>query len=74
MLLASLLPVLSIFVLYYLERMLWRLVAITFFSLIFSVVMTFVVQGRRYDSFAATTAFAAVQVGFVGGIDVTDRI
>jgi hypothetical protein len=44
-----------------------RLGVITAMSFIFSVVMTFIVQGRRVEVFAATTAFAAVQVVFLGG-------
>lgn len=36
-------------------------------SFIFSVTMTIIVQGRRVEAFAATMAFAAVQVVFLGG-------
>jgi hypothetical protein len=70
MLLSSLLPTSSIFVLYYIDSMLTRLLIITVFSFLFSLLMTFVVGGRRYDVFAATTAFAAVQVVFVGGTTI----
>jgi len=41
---------------------------------VFSVIMTFIVQGRRVVVFAATTAFAAVQVVFLGGQNNTPII
>jgi hypothetical protein len=40
--------------------------AIVAFSLLFSVVLSVIAKARRVDTFAATTAFAAVQVVFVG--------
>ena len=55
------------FVLCLLKSMLARLSVITAMSFAFAVVMTFIVQGRRVEVFAATTAFAAVQVVFLGG-------
>lgn len=70
MLLSSLIPTSSIFVLYYIDSTSTRLLAITLFSFLFSILMTFVVRGRRYDVFAATMAFAAVQVVFVGGTTI----
>lgn len=63
---SSLLPTMPIFVLYFIHNPLARMVAIVVFSLIFSVVLTTVTKARRIDCFAATTAFAAVQVVFVG--------
>ena len=68
MLLSSILPISSTFVLYYLKNMIMRLITITVFSFSLSVIMTFVVQARRQDVFAATAAFLAVQVVFVGGV------
>jgi hypothetical protein len=67
MVLSALVPSISIFVLCLLKSMVARLSVITAMSFVFSVVMTFIVQGRRVDVFAATTAFAAVQVVFLGG-------
>ena len=64
--LASLLPTMSIFALYYIRHPLSRMAAIVAFSLLFSVVLTVIAKARRVDCFAATTAFAAVQVVFVG--------
>jgi hypothetical protein len=66
MLLSASVPTLSIFVLYFLRSVVARLAVIMIFSLLFSLLMTFVVEGRRSDVWAATTAFAAVQVVFIG--------
>jgi hypothetical protein len=66
MVLSALVPSTSIFVLFFITSMIARMGIITAMSLIFAVVMTFIVQGRRVDVFAATTAFAAVQVVFLG--------
>jgi hypothetical protein len=65
--LSALVPSISIFVLSFLNSMTARLSVITAMSFLFSIIMTFIVQGRRVDVFAATTAFAAVQVVFLGG-------
>jgi hypothetical protein len=70
MILSSLIPTVSIYALYFLESLIMRLAVITAMSFIFSFVMTVVIQGRRADVFAATTAFAAVQVVFLGGFNV----
>jgi hypothetical protein len=51
--------------------MIARLGVITAMSFVFAVIMTFIVQGRRVDVFAATTAFAAVQVVFLGSQSCT---
>lgn len=67
MVLSALVPSISIFVLSFLNDMVARLIVITAMSFAFSVIMTLIVQGRRVDVFAATTAFAAVQVVFLGG-------
>lgn len=70
MILSSLIPTASIYALYFLKSMIIRLTVITVTSFVFSFVMTVVVQGRRADVFAATTAFAAVQVVFVTGFNL----
>jgi hypothetical protein len=69
--LSSLIPVASICALYFLKTTIIRLAVITTMSFVFSFVMTVIVQGRRADVFAATTAFAAVQVVFVTGFAAT---
>lgn len=66
---SSVIPCLSIIVLYYVQSMLARLISIAVFGAVFSLIMSSVSQGRRYEVFAASTAFAAVQVVFVGGTD-----
>jgi hypothetical protein len=50
--------------------MIARLGVITAMSFLFSFIMTAIVRGRRADVFAATTAFAAVQVVFIGGVNI----
>jgi hypothetical protein len=67
MALSALVPSISIFILCFLKSMVARLGVITAMSFVFSIVMTFIVQARRVEVFAATTAFAAVQVVFLGG-------
>ncbi|OAL39793.1 hypothetical protein AYO20_00705 [Fonsecaea nubica] len=67
--LSSVIPSISIVALYYIQNMLARLLVIIALSTLFSLIMSFVAQGRRYEVFAATTAFAAVQVVFVGGVN-----
>jgi len=64
--LSSLLPTMSIFALYFIQSQLARMAAIVAFSLLFSVVLSIIANCRKVDCFAATTAFAAVQVVFVG--------
>ena len=70
MVLSSLIPTSSIFALYFIKSIVARLATITVTSLLFSFVMMVIAQGKRVDVFAATTAFAAVQVVFVGGVNV----
>ena len=72
-LLSSLLPSCCIFVLFYAQRTLTRLILITCFTVVFSVVMTFVVQARRHEVFATALALAAVQVVFVGSVNGISR-
>ena len=67
--LSSAIPSSSIVVLYYIQNMPIRLVLIIALSTLFALVMSFVAHDRRYEVFAATTAFAAVQVVFVGGVN-----
>ncbi len=71
--LSVVIPSLSIFVLYYVSNMLVRLLLILGFSSLLSLVMGLISQGKRYEIFTATTAFAAVQVAFVGGVTVVSN-
>lgn len=68
--LSAVIPSSSILVLYYVQSMLARLLLILGFSSLFSFIMGVITQGKRYEIFAATTAFAAVLVVFVGGVTV----
>lgn len=61
-----LVPSASIICLYFVSSMIVRLAVVSGMSFLFSFVMTVTVQGRRVEVFAATTAFAAVLVVFVG--------
>ncbi|KAK5075671.1 hypothetical protein LTR70_010019 [Exophiala xenobiotica] len=67
-LLSSLAPIVSIQTLYWIPNTLGRLIAITGFVLIFAALMMFVSECRRFEVFAATAAFAAVQVVFLQGL------
>ena len=69
MILLSLIPIVSIYALYFLKSTINWLAVITAMSFAFSFVMTVIVQGRHVDVFAAITAFAAVQVVFVTGFN-----
>lgn len=64
--LSSLLPVVSIVVLYLVHSMPARLGIIAGFTAAFSFVLTAITSAKRVENFAATAAFAAVQVVFVG--------
>lgn len=57
--LASLLPSTSIFILYFLERPIARLVAIMVFTAVFSSTLVLFTKARRVDVFAATTALVS---------------
>ncbi|KAH6652864.1 hypothetical protein BKA67DRAFT_567757 [Truncatella angustata] len=64
--LSAVFPVLSIFVLYDVENMPIRLGLIVLFTSLFALALLFVSNARRVEIFMATSAFAAVQVVFVG--------
>ena len=72
MLLSAVIPALSILVLFSVQSIGGRLIAISLMSLVFSVVMNVIAQ-RRADVFMSTTAFAAVLVVFVGSANVMDN-
>ncbi|KAH8803659.1 hypothetical protein F5884DRAFT_681882 [Xylogone sp. PMI_703] len=63
---ASLLPIISIVILYVVRNMTARLGIVASFTAFFSVCMGVATKASMEDIFAATAAFAAVQVVFVG--------
>ncbi|KAE9367093.1 hypothetical protein N431DRAFT_418207 [Stipitochalara longipes BDJ] len=65
-LIASLILIGSIVVLYFITDMPIRLVVVGVFTAIFSIALSLVTSGTRVEIFAATAAFASVQVVFVG--------
>jgi hypothetical protein len=65
---ASLLPTVSMFALYFIRDPLARMGAILAFTTLFSIVLTLFTKARRAEVFAAAAAFAAVQVVFVGQV------
>ncbi|KAI9726512.1 MAG: hypothetical protein M1828_001334 [Chrysothrix sp. TS-e1954] len=63
---ASMLPAASIFVLYYVNSMIDRLCIILALSALFSFSLAIFTKAKRVEIFAATAAFASVQVVFIG--------
>ncbi|KAK8008770.1 hypothetical protein PG991_011321 [Apiospora marii] len=63
---ASVLPVLSIAVLYNVQSMAARLGIVALFSALFSTCLWYMNDGNLVEVFGATSAFAAVQVVFIG--------
>ena len=68
-LLSSIVPVASIQGLYWIPTTLGRLFMITGFVILFSLLLMFVAGCRRSEVFAATSAYAAVLVVFLQGLD-----
>lgn len=68
-LLSSIVPVASIQGLYWIPTTLGRLFMITGFVILFSFLLMFVAGCRRSEVFAATSAYAAVLVVFLQGLD-----
>ena len=62
MILSSMIPIASIYTLYFLRSAIIRLAVITVMSFIFSFVVTVIVHGRRVDIFAATTLQLGLEV------------
>lgn len=65
-LLSSLMPMISIIVLFFVNRLIVRLGLVCIFTLLFSLCMSLGTNARRMEVFASTAAFASVQVVFVG--------
>jgi len=63
---ASMIPAASIFTLYYVHNMVARLGALLAFSVVFSISLAIFTTAKKAEIFAATAAFASVQVVFVG--------
>ncbi|KAK4197119.1 hypothetical protein QBC40DRAFT_286026, partial [Triangularia verruculosa] len=70
-LVASLLPVLGIFVLNRIKTMESRIGAVAAFTALFSFSLSLLTSAHVKDVFAATAAFAAVLVVFVGTTDIS---
>ncbi|KAH8652463.1 hypothetical protein BX600DRAFT_95137 [Xylariales sp. PMI_506] len=68
---ASVLPLFSILVLSLVTRIALRLIIIGVFSVLFSLGLGLFTNGRMIEIFSATSAFAAVQVVFVGSTSST---
>ncbi|KAL9111750.1 MAG: hypothetical protein Q9227_003809 [Pyrenula ochraceoflavens] len=66
-LISSLLPISSIIILYSVHSVRARLGIAAAFTASFSLCLAMMTSGRRVEIFAATTAFAAVQVVFISG-------
>ncbi|KAF2187509.1 hypothetical protein K469DRAFT_725452 [Zopfia rhizophila CBS 207.26] len=63
--LSTLLPTISIFVLYYFKNMPVRLGLIVLFTSLFSLALNLTSKARKVEIFAATSTFAAIQIVFV---------
>ncbi|KAI0862056.1 hypothetical protein F4860DRAFT_473285 [Xylaria cubensis] len=64
--LSSVLPTISIIILFFVHDMLARLGLVTLFTFLFSLTMCLATKAKRYEIFAATAAFGSVQVVFIG--------
>ncbi|KAL4951070.1 hypothetical protein BDW69DRAFT_196737 [Aspergillus filifer] len=62
---SSVIPATSMIALYLVKNMIVRLVLIIIYNIAFSVILGFLTKARRVEVFAASTAFAAVQVAFI---------
>ncbi|KAL3458634.1 hypothetical protein BJX64DRAFT_279755 [Aspergillus heterothallicus] len=62
---SSVIPASSMLVLYLVDHMVWRLVIIVLYNIGFSIILGLLAKARRVEVFAASTAFAAVQVAFI---------
>ncbi|KAK0701901.1 hypothetical protein B0T26DRAFT_865916 [Lasiosphaeria miniovina] len=72
--LSSLLPVIAIAVLYNLNTTPDRLWAVAGFTFLFSLALGIFTRGDIVDVFAASAAFAAVQVVFVGSVITAEKV
>ncbi len=72
--LASVIPAASIFTLYFIQHPVDRLLVLLAYSALFSVCLALFTSARRVEIFAATAAFASVQVVFVGSTIAGDGL
>ncbi|TAQ89112.1 hypothetical protein B7494_g2578 [Chlorociboria aeruginascens] len=68
-LISSLIPIAAIVVLYFVSNMVKRLAIVCTFTAIFSIALSLVTMAKRVEIFAATAAFASVQVVFIGSVN-----
>ncbi|KAL4763105.1 uncharacterized protein BDW70DRAFT_21460 [Aspergillus foveolatus] len=62
---SSVIPASSMLVLYLVNNMVTRLIIIVVYNIGFSIIIGLLAKARRVEVFAASTAFAAVQVAFI---------
>ncbi|KAL4994747.1 hypothetical protein BDV10DRAFT_188717 [Aspergillus recurvatus] len=62
---SSMIPASSMLALYLIENMITRLIIIIVYNIGFSIIIGLLAKARRVEVFAASTAFAAVQVAFI---------
>ncbi|KAL4973020.1 hypothetical protein BDW66DRAFT_162447 [Aspergillus desertorum] len=62
---SSVIPASSMLVLYLVSNMITRLIIIVVYNIGFSIILGLLAKARRVEVFAASTAFAAVQVAFI---------
>ncbi|KAL4983965.1 hypothetical protein BDW68DRAFT_181096 [Aspergillus falconensis] len=62
---SSVIPASSMLVLYLVNNMITRLIIIVVYNIGFSIIIGLLAKARRVEVFAASTAFAAVQVAFI---------
>ncbi|KAL2831693.1 hypothetical protein BDW59DRAFT_157659 [Aspergillus cavernicola] len=62
---SSVIPASSMIALYFVNDMITRLVIIVIYNVAFSVMISLMAKARRVEVFAASIAFAAVQVSFI---------
>ncbi|KAG0650167.1 hypothetical protein D0Z07_2935 [Hyphodiscus hymeniophilus] len=65
-LVSSLIPIAAIIILSFVRNMTARLGIVCAFTAVFSICLGLVTEAKRFENFAATAAFASVQVVFVG--------
>lgn len=64
--LSSVLPTISALVLFFINDPLMRMIALIICTLLFSTILTVIARAKRAECFAATAAFTAVLVVFLG--------
>lgn len=63
---SSILPVVTILVLYKIQNTWWRIGSSILFTALFAFFLSIFTEARRVEIFAATATFAAVEVVFIG--------